>query len=101
MFMVQAVESSICTSFEIARKGSIPSDNSDHKVNVGIVELEPKFEYETVPSKSQHAYLKAQVINKSGYPFLPGNVSVFLDNNFVAKVRISAKRVYCMQKTLF
>ncbi len=80
------MESSICASFEIARKGSIPSDNSEHKVNVGIVDLKPKLEYETVPSKSQRAYLKVQAINESEYPFLPGNVSVFLDNNFVAKV---------------
>ena len=83
----QATETTICSNFEIPRKGSIPSDDSEHKVNVGIVELQPIFEYETVPSKSPHAYLKSKVTNNSSYPFLPGSIAVFLDNNFVAKVR--------------
>ncbi len=75
----------ITASFEIARKGTIPSDNSSHKVNVAVLDFEPSFEYICVPKKTPFAYLKARVTNNSHYPLLRGPVSVFLDNNFVAK----------------
>jgi uncharacterized protein (TIGR02231 family) len=92
--MEQAVanvkDSVISTSFEIVNPASIPSDNTSHKVTIAILDLKPSFEYETVPSKSQFAYLKAKVVNSSNYPFLPGPISVFLDNNFVAKSCIKA-----------
>jgi len=48
--------------------------------------LKPEFEYETVPKKNTHAYIKAKVTNTSNYPLLAGPANVFLDNNFVAKV---------------
>lgn len=83
-------ESVISTSFDIPHPTTIPSDNTSHKVTVAIVELKPSLQYETVPSKSAFAYLKAKVVNTSNYPFLPGPTSVFLDNNFVAKSSLKA-----------
>ena len=73
--------------YEIARRTSIPCDNEGHKVSVAIVDLKPTFEYECVPRKSAHAYLKAKVRNTSPYALLAGPTNIFLDNNFVAKVR--------------
>jgi hypothetical protein len=55
-------------------------------VNVAVIELSPVFEHETVPSKAAHVFLKAKVKNTSSYPLLAGGASVFLDNNFIAKV---------------
>ena len=79
-------ESVINTTFSIARASTIPSDNTQHKVNVAVIELTPEFEHETVPGKTPHVFLKAKVKNTSSYPLLPGGASVFLDNNFIAKV---------------
>jgi hypothetical protein len=76
--------------FEIARRSSIPSDNVAHKVSVAIIDLEPSFEYECIPRKSNHAYLKAKVKNTSPYALLAGSTSVFLDNNFVSKVSLAS-----------
>lgn len=59
-------------------------------MTVALIDLKPDFEYETVPSKSPLAYLKARVRNTSQYPLLPGPTSVFLDNNFVAKSQLKA-----------
>ena len=73
--------------YEIARRSSIPSDNVGHKVSVAIIDLKPKFEYECVPRKSSHAYLKAKVKNTSPYTLLAGPTNIFLDNNFISKVR--------------
>ena len=72
--------------FEIARRSSIPSDNVGHKVSVAIIDLKPTFEYECVPKKSNHAYLKAKVKNTSPYALLAGPTNIFLDNNFICKV---------------
>ena len=74
------------STFDIPRNATIPSDNTTHKVTIGIVSLKPEFEYETVPKKNTYAYIKAKVANTSEYPLLAGAANVFLDNNFVAKV---------------
>lgn len=74
------------STYEIPRSATIPSDNNTHKVSIGIINLKPDFEYETVPKKSAHAFIKAKVTNSSEYALLSGQANVFLENNFVAKV---------------
>ena len=74
------------STYDIPRSATIPSDSNTHKVSIGIIELKPEFEYESVPKKSLYAYIKAKVTNTSEYALLAGPASVFLDNNFVAKV---------------
>ncbi|XP_064617047.1 protein F37C4.5-like isoform X1 [Liolophura sinensis] len=86
----QAQEGLTSTTFEITRSATIPCDNVGHKVAVGIVDLSPEFEYETIPLLAPHAFLKARVTNKSQYAFLPGPTNIFLDNNFVAKSFLDA-----------
>ena len=56
------------------------------QVSVAIVDLKPTFEYECVPKRTSHAYLKAKVKNTSPYALLAGPTNIFLDNNFIAKV---------------
>ncbi len=56
------------------------------QVSVAIVDLKPTFEYECVPKRTNHAYLKAKVKNTSPYALLAGPTNIFLDNNFIAKV---------------
>jgi uncharacterized protein (TIGR02231 family) len=74
-------------TFEIPRVATIQSDNSPHKVTIGLINLKPDFEYESVPKITPYAYIKAKVINSSEYSLLAGSANVFLDNNFVAKVK--------------
>ena len=80
----------IASTFDIPRQATIPSDNSAHKVSIGILNLKPEFEYETVPKKTPFAFLKAKVNNTSAYAILGGPANVFLDNNFVAKTELSS-----------
>ncbi|XP_065179386.1 protein F37C4.5-like [Sycon ciliatum] len=77
------------TAFEIPRRTTIPADKTGHKVSVAIIDLEPKFDYETVPKVQAHAFLKAQVKNSSQYALLKGPANVFLDNNFISKTSLS------------
>lgn len=44
--------------------------------------------YQTVPAKATNAFLTAKVINTSTYALLAGPTSIFLDNNFIAQVRL-------------
>ena len=74
------------STFEIPRKASIPADNNAHKVSIGIINLNPEFEYEVVPRKSPNVFLKAKVKNTSAYSMLAGPANVFLDNNLISKV---------------
>ncbi|XP_065179387.1 protein F37C4.5-like [Sycon ciliatum] len=76
------------TSFEIPRQTTIPADGTGHKVAVGIIDLQPEFEYETVPKQAAHAFLKAQVKNSSQYSLLQGPANVFMDNNFISKTSL-------------
>ncbi|CAF1033344.1 unnamed protein product [Brachionus calyciflorus] len=78
------------STFEIPRKSSIPSDGKTHKVSIAIIDLSPEFEYETVPRKNNHAYIKAKVKNISEYTLLSGPANVFLDNNFVSKTFLNS-----------
>ena len=55
------------STFEIPRNATIPSDNNTHKVSIGIINLKPEFEYESIPKKNTHAFIKAKVINESNY----------------------------------
>ncbi|XP_065891224.1 protein F37C4.5-like [Dysidea avara] len=72
-------------AFNIPRMATIPSDNTEHKVTVALVDLKPEFEYAIIPRMSSHTYLQAVVKNTSSYALLSGPANVFLDNNFVAK----------------
>ncbi|XP_065890127.1 protein F37C4.5-like [Dysidea avara] len=72
-------------AFNIPRMATIPSDNTEHKVTVALIDLKPEFEYAIIPRMSSHTYLQAVVKNTSSYALLSGPANVFLDNNFVAK----------------
>jgi len=81
-----ATENLTSATFSIPRKTTIATDGKPHKVTIRIFQLEATFTYSVLPRLSQQAYLKASVKNStSSYPFLPGKLNVFMDNNFVAK----------------
>ena len=91
IFIFKVVKSSIgsTSTFDIPRNATIPSDNNTHKVSIGVINLKPEFEYESVPRKNNHAFIKAKVTNDSKYLIIEGQANVFFDNNFVAKVSSS------------
>jgi len=84
----QVQSSGTSTSFLIPRKASIASDSKPHKVTIAQLDLSAKYTYTAVPAKSTYAYLRGACENNSDYPILPGPVSVFLENNFIANSTI-------------
>ncbi|VDK43459.1 unnamed protein product, partial [Cylicostephanus goldi] len=76
----------LSTEFVVAKPAAIPSDGAEHKVTIGIVDVEPILVHECVPSKNTSAFLTASAVNNSDLPFLAGETSVYLNNSFVSKV---------------
>ena len=79
------------------------------QVTVALVDLSPEFHYSSVPRLSPHSFLQAKAKNTSPYTILAGPANIFLDNNFIAKVRHTYIRTYrllmvmcsqCHQQTL-
>ena len=56
------------------------------QVAVTVLELEPLFRRECIPSKNTNVFLIASVINDSKYPLLEGTGSIYLDGSFTNKV---------------
>lgn len=83
-------EGTISSTFDIPRLATIPCDNNTHKVTIGIINLDPVFEYATVPKKCPMAFLKAKVKNTSQFPILAGDANVFFDNCFVANTHLKS-----------
>ena len=72
-------------TFDVLRPASIPSDSTEHKVSVSVIDLESSFENVCIPEESSNVYLVAKATNTSEYPLLSGPSSVFMDNNFISK----------------
>ncbi len=58
-------------------------------MTVALVDLVPEFHYVSVPRLSPYSFLQAKTKNSSQYTMLAGPANIFLDNNFVAKVRLT------------
>jgi len=71
--------------FRVPKRESIPGDGSFKKVSIALLTLKPVFKYITVPKVLPKAFLKANIINSTGYTFLAGEVNVFQDIDYAGK----------------
>lgn len=76
--------------FEVGGKSSILSDNNEHSVTIMIREFEARFKHSTTPKLADCAYLTSKVKNDSDFHFLPGETSIFLNNNFVTHSKMGS-----------
>jgi len=70
--------------FQVPRAYDIPSDPKSVKVALTEQTFFASFRHSCVPKLSPNVYLKAQTVNASDYPFLPGPTAIFLDGAYVA-----------------
>ena len=77
-------------TFDVSRPVTIPSDNTEHKVSVTVIDLESVFEHLCLPEESGNVYLIAKATNTSDYPLMSGPSSVFVDNDFISKSRLES-----------
>jgi len=85
---VTVTEGAISSSYEIAGLSTIPSDGSEHKVTITVVDLDAKLAWISAPRSTSTAFLQCRVKNTSNFSLIAGRSNVFMDGNFVAKAYI-------------
>jgi uncharacterized protein (TIGR02231 family) len=83
-------ESLTSASFPITGESTVPADNADHRVTVMIAPLGGSFSHSAAPKLQSDVFFKAALHNSTDYPFLPGPMSVYVDNGFVSISRLPA-----------
>ncbi|KAG8766390.1 hypothetical protein FRC12_006912 [Ceratobasidium sp. 428] len=78
----------LSATFGIPGRSDIPSDESSHKVVISVFNLDAELEWVCVPREKESVFLRCKVLNASEFTLLPGEASVFMDDNFVSKSRI-------------
>ncbi|KAG8744400.1 hypothetical protein FRC10_010178 [Ceratobasidium sp. 414] len=78
----------LSASFGISGRSNIPSDESSHKVVIAVLDLETEPEWVCIPREKESVFLRCKIVNSSEFTLLPGEASVFMDDNFVSKSKI-------------
>ncbi|CAH8562682.1 unnamed protein product [Schistosoma turkestanicum] len=81
-------------AFEIPKPPKYIKGNGEpHRVTIGTLEFKPQLQYVTIPKQTPKAFLRATMHNLSEFALLEGQASVYIDNNFVGKTKLSATAV--------
>ncbi len=83
---VQSEQTSV--SFHVPRSVNVPSDNSQHDNVIAVEQLPVSLEFLAVPKLSPFVFLKSEIINKAGYPLLPGRVNIFSGTTFTGSSQL-------------
>lgn len=79
----QVEEKGIAVVYKLARRATVKSDGSEHKLPVSSQKLSAKFEYSSYPRAALFAYLGSRVTNAKDLQLLLGRVNIFLEGDFV------------------
>ncbi len=71
----------------------LPSDGLAHTVSIATLQLRADFEYVCVPRKSTTVFTQARITNTSEHDMLPGPISVFMDDSFVARTTLQVSLI--------
>lgn len=74
--------------FKARGKNNVPGDGSPSKVFIMEAEMPTEFEYSAVPSLSDFVYLTCETQNITDYPFLLGEIHIYVNQIFVGKSRM-------------
>lgn len=78
------------TSYKIAQKYSVPSNNSKKQVFIKSIEIPAMFNHYSVPSKEKESFLTASIADWGSYDLVPGNATLFYNNTYVGKSYINS-----------
>ncbi|WP_224982542.1 mucoidy inhibitor MuiA family protein [Geomonas agri] len=74
--------------FQVAQPVDVPTDGTRATSVVAAETVPVSAEYVTVPKLSPRVYLKSTVVNRTPFPLLAGEASIFNDATFVGKSRL-------------
>ena len=76
-------------NYRVGTPITVPGNGEPHKTTVTITGLKAELDYFTVPRIASEAYLRATITNTSEYTLLPGEASIFHENDFVGKTKLT------------
>lgn len=77
-------------TFNIKKRETILGKDEPFKTTITQEELQAKLSYICTPKLYEFAFLKAEIVNDTKYPFIEGEVSIFLGENYIGKSKIDA-----------
>jgi uncharacterized protein (TIGR02231 family) len=75
-------------SYHLGTPLTVPSRNDDQIIEVTRFEVAPEYYYKAVPVLTPLVYRLADLTNKSKYVLLPGEATMYLDNDFVGQMNL-------------
>jgi uncharacterized protein (TIGR02231 family) len=87
----QTIQAPYAMSFSIPTHKDIPSDGSDHRVEIAENAHPVALTLVAVPRLSQAAYLEAKITYGGEQSLLPGQAQLFRDGDFVGTTYLEAK----------
>ena len=81
----------LSSTYSIPNLSTIPSDDVSHRIFIGEIDLKPKFSFYAVPRLSEQVYAKMNTDNESDYQLLPGQMSIFYNNDYVSKSKLKVR----------
>lgn len=76
-------------TFALPRPLNVPSDGQPHRAQIAQEEFAGKFDYFSIPRRSETAYLRATIQNRA-LSLLAGEANIFRDETFVGKTPLEA-----------
>ncbi len=83
--VASAVSGATSVTFAIAGATSVAADNAERLVTVALLDLAAEYSWAATPALSPFAYFRAEAVNASDFPFLPGASHVYVDGSYVAE----------------
>lgn len=77
-------DAGIAASFSIPRRVSVPSDaGKTQRTRIATVDPTAKFVYVAAPVVTESVFLRGDLVNGSGFQFLPGPAQIFMGGDFI------------------
>ncbi|KAJ3548759.1 hypothetical protein NM688_g5254 [Phlebia brevispora] len=87
--------SPLTTSYTVEGAFNVPSDGAAHTVSISNFNLKADVTRVCIPRMNAEVMLQCKVQNTSDYRFLPGPVSIFLNDSFVTKTTLGVRLLSC------
>ena len=72
-------------TYHLKGQFSLPSRTDEQVIEIARMDLEPQFFYKAVPVLTPYVYRIATLVNKSDMVYLPGEATMYMNNDFVGR----------------
>jgi uncharacterized protein (TIGR02231 family) len=75
--------------YKVPATVSVPSDGQPHRCTISIQQMSAEQSYASTPKLNPGAFVKAKVKNANAAPLLPGQLNIFMENDFVGSSQLA------------